>query len=175
MNVFVVWVCCLVAHTLVAQANHYLAAISWLHVHFYIGGLMVTFAALRLPYSAGCKVAALTGLFLDAPAALPVGTQAVLFVAAHAFIYVARTRFPRDETLVGTAVALVANAAVYLCLCVALIPRNPAAGSIWLRMVSDLCLSELLIIVVAPWFFALQTQALEISGISLRRDQRGLG
>jgi hypothetical protein len=157
--------------TLFGQLNHYL---SDFHVSLFVGGLLVTFPALRFSYRDGWKIAVLTGLWCDATAAVHFGLHAVLFLAAHTFIFQMRDRFPREEAFLGIVVALVANAAIFLVLTIGLLVRNPAPFSALPAVLLDLFISELFVAAVGAWFFALQERALEIAGLSLRRGQRGL-
>ena len=56
---------------IIAQANHLLAA---RHTYLFVGGLFVTFAALRLPYGAGLGAVALGGLLVDSTLPVRFGT-----------------------------------------------------------------------------------------------------
>jgi hypothetical protein len=157
--------------TLFEQLNHYLS--DW-YISLFIGGLLVTFPALRLRSRDSWKIVLLLGFWCDATAPVRFGLHAVLFLAAHTFIHFFRDRFPREETTLGVAVALIANAAIFLVLTIAMIERHPTPFAALPAMFLDLFMSELFIALVAPWFFAMQERALEIAGVSLRREQRGL-
>lgn len=169
--IFVALVCGVLLWTLFGQLNHYLS--DW-HVNLFAGGLLVTFPALRLAYRDGWKIVVLLGLWCDAGAPVHFGLHAILFLAAHTAIFHVRGRFPREEVFFGTLVALIANAAIFLVLTAGLIVRNPAPFAALPAIILDLFLSELFVAVAAGWFFALQEQALEFAGLSLRREQRGL-
>lgn len=169
--IFVAVACGAALWTLFAQLNHYLSG--W-HVSLFVGGLLVTFPALRLNYRDGWKIVVLLGFWCDATAPIRFGLHAVMFLAAHTFIFNLRGRFPREEAFFGILVALIANAAIFLVLTLAMIVRHPAPFSALPAILLDLLLSELFVAVAASWFFALQEHALEIAGLSLRRDQRGL-
>ncbi len=157
--------------TIFGQLNHYLTGF---HVSLFVGGLLITFPALRLSYREGWKIAVLLGLWCDALCPVRFGLHAVLFLAALTCIHHVRDRFPRDELSFGIVVALAANAVLFLALTAGLIVRHPQPLSALPAILTDLLLSELALVAVAPWFFALQERALEIAGLSLRRGQRGL-
>jgi cell shape-determining protein MreD len=169
--IFVSFGCGALLWTIFGQLNHYLTG---LHASLFIGGLLVTFPALRLSYREGWKIAVLLGLWCDALSPVRFGLHAVLFLAALTFIHHVRDRFPRDELSFGIVVALITNAALFLVLTAGLIVRHPQPLSALPAILSDLLLSELALAAVTPWFFALQERALEIAGLSLRRGQRGL-
>jgi hypothetical protein len=169
--ILVAFVCGALLWTLFGQLNHYLSG--W-HISLYVGGLLVVFPALRLPYRDGWKIAVLLGLWCDTGAPLHFGLHAILFLAAHTFIFNLRSRFPREETFFGILVALIANAVIFLILTVGLIVRHPSPLAALPAILLDLFISELFVALAAGWFFALQEHALEIAGINLRRDQRGL-
>ena len=146
----------------VAQVNH---AFSGLHVYFFVGGLFVAYAALKLPLRDGLAAVLLAGLLCDANAPVPFGLHLLLFAATHAVIFNLRDHVPREETIVRVIVALLANLVLFLALSFALIGRGPAPGAVWPRLIFDLLCSQLLLAVIAPWFFALQAQALVLARV----------
>src|SRR4051812_37478415 len=109
----VIFLTLLLLSALTAQANHYLASFQ---IYLFVGGLYVTFAALRLPLRGGFAAVFAGGLLCDATSApsLWFGTHALLFSAAFSIVYVMRDRMARDEPLVRVAVALLVNLAVFL-------------------------------------------------------------
>jgi rod shape-determining protein MreD len=159
--------------TIVGQANHYLAPSG---VYLSVGGLLVTFAALRLNLRHGLTATILIALAVDALEPAPqVGRQlfhgphVLLFATAHVLVFHLRTRFPRDETLFGVVTALLANLGIFLGLSFVYIELggHPAAGAAWLRLFADLGWSQLFILCVAPWFLALQQRALDLGRVDL--------
>ncbi len=156
---------------LLGQLNHYLGA--W-QLHVWCGGLFVTLAALRLDFRTGATTAFLAGLLLDAGSPVVFGTHALLFLAAHAVIFNARARAPRDETLVGVIIALLANLGLFLALSFLRIGAASAPGDAWMRNFADLALSQIVLALVAPWFFAIQIRTLQLGGVALRQNSRSL-
>ncbi|MFA6959521.1 MAG: hypothetical protein WC205_02085 [Opitutaceae bacterium] len=155
--------------TLLGQLNHYLA--TW-QIHVWCGGLFVAFAALRLGYRTGAIAAFLAGLLLDANTPVIFGTQGFLFLAAHAVIYTIRARAPRDETIVGVVVALLANLGLFLVMSFICINPVVEASQAWLRGFIDLLISQIVLALIAPWFFAMQQRLLELIGTNLRDFSR---
>lgn len=146
---------------LLAQINHYLAP--W-QMHVWCGGLYVAFAALRLGYTTGAATAFVAGLILDAGAPVAFGTQGFLFLAAHAVVFNLRARAPRDETVVGVVVALLANLGLFLAMGFILLPPSAEHAGAWMRVFADLLVSQIALALIAPWFFAVQSRLLELGG-----------
>jgi cell shape-determining protein MreD len=140
------------------ELNHGLAA--W-QLHLFAGGLAVTFAGLHFRRGAGLAVALLAGLAADAVSPVAFGTQAVLFGAAFLFVHQVRDRIPGDLVWPRLIVALIANLGIFLALSVLRTRFFPAAGPAWGRLFWDLACSQLLIILIGPWFLELQARALQ--------------
>lgn len=150
--------------SLVVQLNHYLAPYG---AYLFVGGLLVTFAALRLSLRNGLVATLLTGLAVDALEPVPFGTHFVLFGIMHVLLFHLRTRFPREELVFGVVVALLANLGLFLAVSFVALGDQPAPGAAWLRLFADLGWSQLFIAAVAPWFLALQARALELGRVNL--------
>jgi rod shape-determining protein MreD len=155
---------------LVAQVNHYLAPVG---AYLFVGGLLVTFAALRLSLRHGLSATLLTGLAIDAVEPGPFGgAHLMLLAVVHVLLFHLRTRFPREETAVGVVTALFANLALFLALSFLALNHQPAPGVAWLRLLADLGWSQLFVAALAPWFFALQQRALELGRVDLADEHR---
>ncbi|HTO03156.1 MAG TPA: hypothetical protein VL069_05605 [Opitutus sp.] len=155
----------------VAELNH---ALSPRHVYLWIGGLFMTYSALTLSFRPGLIGTLCVGMLCDSSAPIPFGTHALLFAAAHVIIFNIRDRVPRDETVARVMIAVVTNLVLFLVFSLFLISRFPSAATAWPRLGLDLLCSQLVIIVIAPWFFALQSGALEIARPFLTRYGREL-
>lgn len=151
---FVLW-------ALVAQCNH---ALTPLHVYLFVPALYVTFAALMLPLRAGLAATLAAGLLCDAGTPLAFGTHALLFAVAHLLLFNLRDRVPRDETVARVVTALLVNLALFLVFSFFAVSRLPAPAEAWPRIVVDLLCSQVFLALVAPWFFALQSRALDFAG-----------
>lgn len=162
----VIFLSMLLLWLLVVQLNHYLAV--W-RIYLFAGGLLVTFAALRLPLRSGLLVTGAVSLLAETGTGLTPGTHLVLLCAAHALIYHVRDRVPRDQTITRVLIALLANLALFLLLSILLVGRGPAPAEMWPRLIFDLVCSQVFIALAAPWFFAFQEKALELAGATSRR------
>jgi rod shape-determining protein MreD len=145
---------------LVAEANN---ALSGLHVWLFTGGLFVAYSALMIPFNQGFVASVLGGLLCDSVAPVPFGTHAALFATAHAAVYNVRERLQRDETVVRVAVVLIVNMALYLAITVIRIRHVPSGAMAWPRLLADFGWSQAAVLLVAPWFFALQMRSLELA------------
>ena len=143
---------------LVGQANHYLAP---LQVSLFLGGLFVTFAALRLPARAGLWAVAFAGLLHDVVTPLPFGTQMMLFAAACLAIQSVRDRIPHETVFVQIIVALLANLILFTAF--SLLRAGAVGVTVWTRLGLDLICSQGVLLAVSPWFFALQARAIQLS------------
>lgn len=144
---------------IVGQLNH---ALSGWQVYLWVGGLFVTFAALSQPLRSGLPASFLGGLLLDAHLPVSFGIHALLFAAAHAFLFHIRDRVPRDETATRLIIALFANLALFLVFSFFHIGAVPTPAKVWPRIIVDLLSSQVFIALAAPWFFAFQTQLLQL-------------
>jgi rod shape-determining protein MreD len=144
---------------LTGMLNDRLAGVA---VHVYAGGLFVAYAALRLDRRHGLAAIVLTGLVLDAAAPVPFGTSVVLFGLIHATLLYGRQQLPREGAVFGVVVALLANLFLFIALSFLLVGANPRPAGAWLRIFADLLASQGFILLVAPWFLALQDRAMAL-------------
>jgi rod shape-determining protein MreD len=153
--------CGAVLGAFLGQLNH--AVAPWAF-SFFAPGLLVAFAALRLPLGAGIASAFVFGLWLDASSPLPFGRQALLFALACCLVHRLRDRLPRHETMIGVVVALFVNLALFVALAFLDLGALPDTASGGLRLLADLVVSQLLTALIGPWFLALQEAALRLVG-----------
>jgi rod shape-determining protein MreD len=153
----------------VATINHHLAPYG---ASLFVGGLLVTSGALRLQLRSGLVATLLVGLAIDAVEPVPAGTHLLLFGTMHVLLFQVRTRFPREEVMLGVVAALFANLGLFLGVSLVVLGRHPAPGAAWLRLFADLGWSQLFLVAIAPWFFALQRRALELGRVDLVEEHR---
>jgi rod shape-determining protein MreD len=150
-------------------ANHYLAPFS---IHLYTAGLLVGYAALRLDYRHGFLATALTGLAYDATTPVPFGTHLVLLGLVHATLLYGRRRFPREEPIFATVVALFSNLFLFIALSFLLIGASPRPSTTWIRLFADLIASQLVVALLAPWFMALNARLLALARLNPETGRR---
>lgn len=145
----------------VARLNDALAP---LQVHLFAGGLFVVYAALAWEPSTGGLAVFLAGCLCgaDSPRAA-FGAHAVFFAFAYLILRAVRERFPGDLTVGRVAAALAANAGIFLAMSAVLWRGVLDPRSEILRLLVDLTASQAFILLVAPWFFALQERALVLA------------
>ncbi len=166
----IVFLANLVLWWLVGTANSYLGHFSFLwidycSIHLYLGGLFVTYSALRLDSKHGLIAVMLTGLMLDSLEPVPFGTNMLLFGLVHATLLYGRRRFPREGSIFGIVIALFANLFLVIALSFLMVGANPRPGEAWLRSFVDLIASQFLILLITPWFIALQDRSMEMANI----------
>lgn len=166
---FVICLSNLLLWTMVSIANHHLAPYS---KYLYVAGVFVTYAALRLTTKQGMAATTITALAIDALEPVPFGTHLVLLGLAHATLLYGRRRFPREEPLFATVVALLANLFLFLTLSFIMVGENPRPASAWTRLFMDLILSQLAIAIITPWFMALQARSFELLRINPETGRR---
>jgi cell shape-determining protein MreD len=153
--------CQLLLWLLVTQLNDTLAG---LHIHLFAGALYLTFASLTQSFGIGLRVAVLIGLVCDANTPVAFGTHMLLFATTHVFVCRLQDRVARDDTVGRVLVTILANLGVFLVFSFTEMIRLPGAASLWPPIVGDLVCSQLFLVIATPWFFALQTRALQLVG-----------
>lgn len=164
-----VWLPNLLLLWLTGLANHYASPFG---LHFYVGGMFVVYASLRLDYRHGFAAMALTGLAFDATSPVPFGTHVVLLGLVHAALLSGRQRFPREEPIFATVVALIANLFLFLALSFLLISASPRPAETWIRLFADLIASQLLIALLTPWFMAANARLLALARLNPETGRR---
>lgn len=134
-------------------------------VYLFAGGLFVAFAALNQPRASGLAASIIGGLICDANTPVTFGTHMLLFAAAHLTLYQLRDRVPRDDTLAAIVVVLLTNLALFLVFSFGQVHASPLPPAIWPRLIADLIGSQLLLLLITPWFFALQAGALALAQV----------
>ena len=147
---------------LVAQTNQALAGA---HIYLFAGGLFIAYAARQLPLRGGLAAVVLAGLLGDASAPVPFGLHALLYAMAFTVVFNLRDHVPRDETVARVTIALLANLALYLVLSFVLVGRGPNPGAVWPRLIFDLVCSQVVLALIAPWFFAFQARMLVLTRV----------
>ncbi len=163
------FLCAVLLHTLTSQVNHALAP--W-GLSLFVGGLIVVFPALRLPFAEGWKVVALYGLFHDSLCPVPFGFHAALYLCAFFFLFNLRPKVPREETSVALVLGLVTNAALYLAITVFFLWRVPAPASVPVRWVLEVLCSLGFTALLAPWYVAFHEAVLARCGVNLHQETR---
>ena len=148
--------------TIVAQLND---ALSGVRVYVFAGALFVAFTALTQPRRAGLVAVMLGGLICDANAPVTFGTHMLLFAATHVTLFHLRDRVPRGDNVSATVVVLLTNLALFLVFSFTQIHDSPSPAAVWPRLIADLVCSQLFLVLVTPWFFALQAGALALARV----------
>lgn len=154
---------------LAAELNHYLAPLA---LHIYLGGLMLTFGMLRMQLRQGFMANGATALILASLSPLPFGFTFLLIMTCHAAVFSIRGHFARESLRSSLLVALAVNLILMLAIGVRAMDGSPLPGLYWGRIIADSALSSAALVLIGPWFLALQKSALASIGIDLDAEQR---
>ena len=154
-SLFLLWI-------IVTQLNDALAT---LRVYLFVGALFVAFAALTQPRRSGLFAVMLAGLICDAHAPVVFGVHMLLFAAAHFTLFHIRERVPRDDNVSAIVVVLLTNLALFLVFSFTQIHDSPMPAAVWPRLIADLVCSQIFLVILTPWFFALQAGALALARV----------
>ena len=167
------WVLVLLANLLLillaGEINHYLAPLS---LHIYLGGLMLTFGMLRLQLRQSYLANGITALVLDALNPFSFGLTFLLIMTCHTVVLSLRGQFDRESLRSNLLIALAVNVVLMIALGLAASGKAPDVSVLWGRIVADSAISILAVLLVGPWFFALQKTSLAFIGIDLDAEQR---
>jgi len=167
------WVMVLVANlcliVLSAEVNHYLAPLA---LHVYPGGVLLVFGILHLRLRQGLMANGITALVLDAINPLTFGYTFLLMVTCHVVLYSVRGQFARDSVKSNFLVALGLNLVLIIAFGIAASGGVPDASAFWGKIITDSTISVAVILLVLPWFLALQKAALASMGIDIDAELR---
>lgn len=136
-----------------------------------IPGLLLAFPALNLKPFPAVLVAALTGLWIDSASPVPVGFHTLLFGFSVGLILQFRHRLHRENRVHGFILTHILNLVLVLGMAILLGRGFYLAPAYWIRLGIDLLVSHLLLLLITPWFFQLQIEALRLAGIQIFQDE----
>ncbi|MDR1789284.1 MAG: hypothetical protein LBR12_02870 [Opitutaceae bacterium] len=131
-----------------------------LPLHLFCAGLFAAYGAFHLHPRAGFAGVFVIGLLMDARAPVPFGTQAVLLAALHTLLSAARDRVDRNSDTARILAAVLANLVFSLALALLCVRRAALQP---LPLLGDLLLSQALVALVTPWYFALQSRLVRLA------------
>jgi rod shape-determining protein MreD len=147
---------------MVAQVNDLLSGV---RMYVFAGALFVAFTALTQPRRPGLIAVMIAGLICDANAPVTFGTHMLLFAIAHFTLFHIRDRVPRDDNVSAIVVVLLTNLALFLVFSFTQIHDSPVPAATWPRLIADLVCSQIFLVLITPWFFALQAGALALARV----------
>lgn len=170
MNKFgISWLIVLAANALLffllTWVNQWLAIAS---VALYLPAAFVLFTSLHGSNRIAFATAVAVGLFIDALSPLPYLSQTFVLLLCTTVLMSLRQRIRRSVLMQATAIGLVANTLAFLALSLLFLIFSPATLdlALFLRIVTDLLLSQLAFLAVAPWFLEFQKSLLHLSGVN---------
>jgi hypothetical protein len=149
---------------LAAMVNDGLAGWS---VSLFLLGPCVVWPALRLSPGWLLFCVAVSGLAGDAVLPTPPGFLMSLFVAGAMFILALRPRLGRISRARQIGLAWLLNAAYFMAFTAWAATHNLTLGAAFFeRAAVDFCLSQIIVLPVALWFFDFQESALALAGLT---------
>jgi len=145
-------------------------ALSSLHLYLFTGGLLISSALFSLSYKQGLVAVFAIGLSYDAHASIYFGTHALLFISVYAMLIHLRNRLPYDHLAGRVVIALICNLVVFVALTFLRIDLVAQPTSMWPRVIVDIIISQIFVSLIAPWYFSLQSRALELGSATASRS-----
>lgn len=137
----------------------------------YFPALFLVFPGLNLKPAPAILCALITGFCFDAAYPVPFGLHAVLFTLAAGGILQFRRRLHREKSAHRLYLTHALNGLLVVGFSIAIGREFLFYFPYWVRVLSDLAVSHLLLLILAPWFFSLQLHALEWGGIQIYQDE----
>ncbi|OHE73496.1 MAG: hypothetical protein A2007_03865 [Verrucomicrobia bacterium GWC2_42_7] len=129
-----------------------------LSIHLSVIGLLAIFPALYLPLGQGFLCVILIGLFWDTP--LPYSALPFLLLDFTIIAFI-KHRIRRQDYLQCSVIALIGNFFILLFLALFNSKSSFFHFNYWLRIFTDILLSEIMILICCYWFFNFQKTLLD--------------
>ena len=149
---------------LINKLNH---SISQYSLYFFLNGIYLIFAATNIRLKTGLFCSFITGLFLDSMFPYSFGLSTVCFIPLHFLLYKNRYKLHRDQNWHITLLAFAINL-----LLIAILFFSNSNGHLFelpyfIHCTTDLVISQILLILSAPWFFDFQRSTMQWVGVDL--------
>lgn len=131
-------------------------------VYLFLLGPMVVLPALFLRHQSYFICTLLTGLWVDAALRVPFGCFTSLLLMVGAGIFSLRIRFRTEHNFHPILLAHASNFFLLAALTLATGREYFSDVGFWIQVLMTLACSHLALLVLAPWFFNLERQLLEI-------------
>ncbi len=141
--------------TIMRQMNHVLSP---LNISLWLGGLLVAYPALKLNPRTAFTSCFIIGLMMDTWSPMKFGTHALLFGAAQIIIGRIRLRLATHEPTIELIVALIANLFMFIAMTFIAMGKSGGGSFSGLRLLTDLLISQVILVMILPWYFALQSR-----------------
>jgi len=159
-QILVVLLANLVLLFLLLETNSFLAP--W-GIYLTLGGLLIVYPSLKLPFEQGVVSVFLTGLCWDALTPVPFGFFALLLSTLCVAMYQMRHRLRSKRKFYLILTAFVANLIV-LAVCSIFFGQQWLTMDTWVRFALELLLSQTLLFALGYWFLELQENSLILLG-----------
>lgn len=137
-------------------------------IHLYPFALFIFSPLLLLPFTPGLISIVITGLILDASSTLSPGTTTLILVIVYTACSWFRRQFKTCSGWHNMLLLQSANAIILSFLTVFVNPSNHTSIYFWISTLSNLILSQILLIFIASWFLNLQNSLLILFASKLK-------
>lgn len=150
--------------------NQLNAALGAKGIYLSLDALYILFAALYFSNYHGLIITAASALTVDAVLPSHFGTNLIIYTIALLTIGRMKIRLRRENPYHVILIALVINLLIILTFTLVTEREGIMSGWFWIRLITDLFLSELVIAIIAPWYLNLQRILLLYLGIDLASE-----
>lgn len=135
-------------------------------IALYLPAAFVLFTALHGNNRVAFATALVTGLFIDAQSPLPYFSHTFILVVCTTALMALRQRIRTNSTPQATAIGVATNTLAFCVLTLLVLYFSPLVLDLpsFLRIVTDLVLSQLAFLAVSPWFLEFQKSLLHLIG-----------
>ena len=160
-QISVVFFTTLVIYVIIVLLNNILSTFS---IHLSLDILYLLFPALYMLFWPGYLIVALIALIIDAILPLPFGTLFLLYSLGYFFIRHLNTRFRKEKRTHVMLMAFIINSIFMFIITLIMGSSTFSEGNYWVRFFTDLSISGLVLILIAPPILDLQKLFLLYSG-----------
>ena len=143
-------------------------------IHLTLDSLYLLFAALYLRGAAAFSVVAITAMAIEATLPFTPGSHLICYIFSFLLLDRTRVRLSRENPYQVVALALTMNLVIFLCFTASAEGLPLAVTSTWLRLFSDLFLSQLVVALLANLLVNRQRYLLLLAGIDIATEPQSL-
>ena len=163
-QILIVFFTTLVIYIIVVILNNILSTFS---IHLSLDSLYLLFPGFYMLFWPGYLIVAIIALIVDALIPLPFGTLFIIYSLGYFLIRQFNTRFRKENKSHVIFIAFIINSFSMLIIALIMSRSFFFDGNYWLRFLTDLSLSGLVLILIAPLILELQRLFVLLSGVNI--------
>lgn len=166
-QILIVFFTLLVIYVIIVQLNNSLSLFS---IHLSLDSLYLLFPGLYMMFWPGYIIVAIIALIVDALLPLPFGTSLLLYSMGYLLIRQFNTRLRKENRTHVMLIAISINSIYMLFITLIMGGSSFSDGNYWLRFLTDLSVSGLVLIIIAPTILDIQKLFLFYSRVNTKSD-----